>query len=247
MIREYLTFFIIFSLFAYLLISGELKRRKDTPVLNISSYYIKEIIFIIILLLLFYLINHNLYRKIDFSTMDKGFYFDEIILAAILPIFTVSFFLACLPFLADDNIYPKKNISEAKEIFGFRTKLMPDKYRQIFPFFIYITIGVLFEELFCRQFMFYSLHQIFNLDGDFLVLLTALLFGAAHFYQGIKGILSNFFTGFILGKIFLITENFIYPFGLHLSLNLTIVVYAIRRIYDIRKLEKRDKDGIKQE
>ncbi len=77
--------------------------------------------------------------------------------------------------------------------------------------------------------MFHALHATLHLDGDALVVVSALFFAVGHFYQGWKGVLSNLILGLILGKIFLLKGHLIYPMVLHLALNLTFVVLAFRR------------------
>jgi membrane protease YdiL (CAAX protease family) len=94
---------------------------------------------------------------------------------------------------------------------------------------MYILVGVLFEELIARLLMFHALHATLHLDGDALVVVSALFFAVGHFYQGWKGVLSNLILGLILGKIFLLKGHLIYPMVLHLALNLTFVVLAFRR------------------
>lgn len=238
MLREYITLSALLIFITYILVSGIVKNTKDIRVTHTAKYYLKNTVFCIIALSGFYLLNKNLYHQIDFSLFHKGFHINEAVLSSLYSFFFVSFFLACLPFLPDSTIYSRKNISEAKEVFGLPVTLMPSDYKQVFLFLVFIVTGVLFEELLFRQFLFYSFHRVFHLDGDILVIITSLLFSAGHFYQGFRGIILQFVTGFLLGKIFMLTENFIYPFVLHLFLNLTVVVYAIRRIHDLRKIEK---------
>src|SRR5690606_23905268 len=106
--------------------------------------------------------------------------------------------------------YPK-DITTAKELFGFPVSYLPNTTIEYLLFVFYIVAGVLFEELICRQFMFHSLYSTFNLNGDLLVVASSLVFATGHIYQGWKGILSNFILGLIFGKLFLLKESLAYP------------------------------------
>lgn len=168
--------------------------------------------------------------------MDKGFFIPEDIVIVTIMILLVPFIIAFLP---TDTNFPKDNIKDAKEIFGFETALMPITFVQLIPFTGFLIIGVVLEELIFRQFMFASFSSTLGIEGDWLVLFTAFLFAIGHFYQGPKGVFSNFLVGLAIGKMYLLTENIMVPIFMHLCINLTLVVYAVRRMILLRRLEKR--------
>ena len=222
MLTNYITlslilFFAIFATFEGVRIIKKKEKSK-----NLTKYYSFGILIDIAILLLFYLINRSLYSPIGFDQYDKGITMN-------LSIYPISFFLSFLP---KSNLYPKDNIQNEKEIYGFPVKLMPKTYSQTALFFFYIVFGVLLEELVIRQFSFYTFNPLFGFDGDLLVIVTAILFALPH-----KGLIFHFINGLILSKIFLISGNFAFPFFLHLVLNLPIIVLSIRRINDLKKLE----------
>ena len=206
------------------------KRAKEIQPSDKSLFYIIDACVIVILLALFFLLKPSLFYTLDFSKIDKGVHINDDMIAGILPLFFIPFFLAFTPWSTN---YPKE-ISSAKELFGYPVIYLPDTTKEYLIFVIYIIIGVLFEELVCRQFIFHSLNSTLHLSGDYLVVFSSLLFAAGHLYQGLKGILSNFVLGLILGKIFLIKELLAYPIVLHLFLNLTLAVLAFRRIRDLK-------------
>ncbi|RYY50372.1 MAG: CPBP family intramembrane metalloprotease [Chitinophagaceae bacterium] len=174
------------------------KRKKAHQPSSKFRFYLKDIIASIILLSIFLVIKPSIYYPLDFSTIDKGVIISEEILSAILPIFFVPFVLSFTPW---NNNYPK-DITTAKELFGFPISYLPNTTREYLLFVSYIIVGVFFEELVCRQFIFYSLNTTVRLSGDILVIVSALLFAVGHLYQGWKGILSNFVLGLILGDDF---------------------------------------------
>lgn len=218
-------------------ISGKRKTLRQPS--NRFLYYAKDIIFSVVILAIFFLLKPSIYHPLDFSTIEKGFSVSEAVLSGIIPIFFITFLLSFTPWTGD---YPK-DITDAKELFGYPISYLPTTAKQYILFVCYIVVGVFFEELICRQFMFYSLNKTLHLNGDVLVIVSSLIFAIGHFYQGWKGILSSFVLGLLLGKIFLLKETLAYPIVLHLVLNLTIVVLAFRRMKDLKKINHNFQDN----
>ncbi len=222
---------IVFSVIDYILS----KRKKTLPhPKNLLRYYFLGNTEKFILVGILILLNFGLLFP-DFSTIEKGFYIEEDYIILIASIFLVPFFLAFLP---TDTNFPKDSIKDAKVIFGFETALMPKTFIQVIPFTCFLIVGVVLEELFFRKFMFASFSTTLGIEGDWLVLFTAILFGIGHFYQGTKGILGNFLVGLAIGKVYLLTENIMIPIFMHLCINLTLVIYAVRRMILLRRLDK---------
>lgn len=230
MLTEWIILFLLISLPIVAAVKG--KRVKAKLPTSKFRFYLKDIIGSIILLLVFFVLKPSIYYPLDFLNIEKGIIIGEEIISAILPIFLVPFVLSFTPW---NNNYPK-DITAAKELFGFPISYLPNNTSQYLLFVSYIIVGVFFEELICRQFMFYSLNTTVGLSGDILVIVSALLFAIGHIYQGWKGILSNFVVGLILGKIFLLKGTLTYPIVLHLFLNLTVAVLAFRRMKDLRRI-----------
>lgn len=215
------------------------KRKKALQPSNRFLFYLKDIVVSVFVLAIFFLLKPSIYYPLDFSKIDKGINISEEVISGILiPIFSIPFFLS---FTRWNNNYPK-DITTAKELFGYPISYLPNTTKEYLLFVSYINIGVFLEELICRQFMFYSLNTTVHLNGDILVVASSLLFAIGHIYQGWKGVLSNFILGLILGKIFLIKGTLAYPIMLHLFLNLTIAVLAFRRIRDLKRINHKLKD-----
>ena len=223
---------IVFSVIDYILS----KRKKEVPPpKNLLKYYLLGNIELFVLAVILVLLNFGLLIP-DFSSIDKGIFISEDIVITTIMIFLVPFFLAFLP---TDINFPKNNIQDAKVIFGFETALMPKTFFQVIPFAGFLIIGVVLEELIFRQFMFASFSSTLGIEGDLLVLFTAFLFAIGHFYQGAAGMFFSFLLGLATGKMYLLTENIMVPIFMHLCVTLTVVVYAVRRMILLRRLEKR--------
>lgn len=213
----------------------KIRKKEVTPPKNLLKYYLLGNIELFVLAVILILLNFGLLIP-DFTTMDKGFFISEDIVFGTIMIFLVPFIIAFLP---TDTNFPKDNIKDAKEIFGFETALMPITFVKLFPFTGFLIIGVLLEELIFRQFMFASFSSTLGIEGDWLVLFTAFLFAIGHFYQGARGMFFSFLLGLATGKMYLLTENIMVPIFMHLCVTLTVVVYAVRRMILLRRLEKR--------
>lgn len=204
---------------------------KDRIIEDKFVFYFKNIGFSLIILILVFALNLIIYNSLNFSAIGKGIEINEDIVSMMETIFVVPFAVAFIP---KNKLYPK-DISTAKELFGYPIGYFPDSMKEYFSFAVYIITGVIFEELLCRQFMFSSLNQAFNFKGDTLLIISSLLFSIGHLYQGWKGILSSFILGMILGKIFQIQETILFPIVLHLFLNLTGLVLAFKRIKELNR------------
>jgi membrane protease YdiL (CAAX protease family) len=218
---------IILCILVTLSISAAIQGRRKKA--NISNhkirFYLSDIGFSIAVVALLFALKPSNFSPLAFYASDKGIFVSDELMIIFFTTFTTPFFLAFTPW---SNLYPK-DIAAAKELFGFPTALLPNNRNEYVFFFFFILVGVLFEELFARLLMFHALNATFHLQGDALVVVAALFFAVGHWYQGLRGVLSNLIVGLVLGKIFLIKEDLIYPIALHMGLNLTIVVLAFRR------------------
>lgn len=209
-------------------------KKKNKTEADITRFYLKNIIYSVAVILLFFLTAPILFTKVDFEKVGKGVLVSDDILSTIETIFYVPFFISIL---SKKYLYPK-NIENIKEVFGYPSQFLPHSLKQYFIFCFYVISGVIFEELLCRQFAFRVFNETLHLQGDVLLVSTAALFAIGHLYQGWKGLLSSFILGLLLGKIFQMKENILYPIVLHLFFNMTILSLSYRRMKDLRKTEK---------
>jgi len=130
----------------------------------------------------------------------------------------------------------RKDTNNETEIYGYPVSLLPNSRNEFLLFTLYIIGGVVFEELICRQFMFYSFNQVLNLKGDSILILSTVLFSLGHIYQGWKGVISSLVVGLLLGKIFQLSGSLIMPIFLHLVLNSSICILAFKRLREINRI-----------
>ena len=78
------------------------------------------------------------------------------------------------------------------------------------------------EEIFYRGFLVFLLYAIFpDMPIYLIVLITAVMFGVSHFYQGVNGIISTGLVGAALMCLFLVTNSLILPILLHFFMDVS--------------------------
>jgi uncharacterized protein len=94
--------------------------------------------------------------------------------------------------------------------------ILPDTIEER-RWFAAISLGAgVSEELIFRGFLFYYFILWFpHINGLENALLTSVIFGLAHLYQGWKGILSAGVSGLILAGLFLLSGNLLLPMVVH--------------------------------
>jgi len=90
--------------------------------------------------------------------------------------------------------------------------------------FLCITAAICEETLF-RGFLLHYLHAFpFTLDLTLALLLSSVIFGLQHLYQGAAGAASTVVIGLLFGLLFLLTGNLLLPMLLHAGLDLRMLI-----------------------
>lgn len=80
------------------------------------------------------------------------------------------------------------------------------------------------EEILYRGFLLHYFHFLpFHLTWVVALLLSSMIFGVGHLYQGIAGGVQTVVLGFILGTLFLMTGNLLLPMIVHALLDLRVL------------------------
>ena len=98
--------------------------------------------------------------------------------------------------------------------------LLPQNKKEYIWFFFMVVAVSIGEELIFREFYFELLYDTYHIRGDILLLVSAVIFGLVHVYQGIWGILATFFLGLVFGKTFQITGSLTLPILLHFLIDI---------------------------
>lgn len=177
----------------------------------------------IILLLL--LLQPNCLHRLDFDRIGRGIVLRPDILSGLISFFVVGPLMALLPFGR-----LKTQIDSSTEVFGYPAKDLPVSYAAFPMFVLDLIIGVIFEELLCRQFLFYGYYHVFGIRGDWLLVISSLLFAVGHSYKRRRDYLVILLTGLLLGKIFQTYGTIVLPMVLHFCSNTTLIILAYKRI-----------------
>lgn len=105
------------------------------------------------------------------------------------------------------------------------SEMLPTNYREsVIWILICITAGIT-EELLFRSFMMNYLTQLLPwLSTTGVVIVSSVIFGLAHIYQGWKGIVGTMILGFLFGRLY-VTTGSIYPsILLHIIIDLLVLV-----------------------
>lgn len=96
-----------------------------------------------------------------------------------------------------------------------------------------ISAGIC-EEIVFRGWLLSTLHSALRLDGTALVLVAAALFGLAHSYQGITGMILTAFAGAIFCALYVATGSLLVPIALHILIDLRFAVLPAPRTQNPR-------------
>jgi uncharacterized protein len=99
-----------------------------------------------------------------------------------------------------------------------------------------VTAGIC-EEIIYRGFVIFYLQSLpFELSLPVVLVLSALIFGFGHIYQGWKGFLLTSFLGFIFARVYVMTDSLLFPIILH------IIIDA--RFFLMQKLKNKNHDNV---
>ena len=221
----YIVFFLL--VLAYLAITSIVDTRKTKRIINITitekeriKWYLEAVIWewgailgIVIMCLIGSISFIDIgFRKISF---EYNFWFTLITLV-LSGLFFLVFLYQSISFLVSaeyrDALKEKilkdndKNYHNAV----YENLLIPRtrKDKQVM-FCASLTAGIC-EELLLRGFLFFLLRAIFpGISIILVVIITSVLFGLWHFYQGIQGIIKTFLFGVLYGCLYLATDSII--------------------------------------
>lgn len=202
----------VWGIFTYRKIKNDLIENK--PGIRIAEY--KEAIFwlwlLCIITIVIWISNDRLFHvlRLDFS-------FSWVVLISIL-LFVITPFLFLLLFRKIRN--DDKQRESIKEKFGSvdGNELLPRSKKE-FKWFVFasITAGIC-EELLYRGFLIWYVETLSN--TLLAIVISSILFGAAHLYQGVKGFIRGGISGFILALILLWTDTLIIPIFIHIAVDI---------------------------
>ena len=179
---------------------------------NLIPSYRNTILFNIFLVLMLSILSSYTNFTTNFGAIGKGveIYTTEMILLLVVIISVIFIILPIVTEKLKINLPQPANFSD----------LLPNTNQELLWFFVLVVSVAFGEELIFREFYFELLNDQFGLTGDTLLVTTAVIFGLAHSYQGVAGIIATFIMGLVLGKIFQTTESLMIPIILHFIIDI---------------------------
>ena len=144
-----------------------------------------------------------------------------------------------LAYLVDTviTLSSKKNIDEAVDNWKKRTPFLPTKNSELPEYFLMCFSAGVFEEIVYRGYLVNYCWYLFE-GSDYqqmiAVLLPALAFSIAHFYQGAKAVLKIFFLAVFFGYLFIYSGSLLIVMILH------FLVDAIGGLLTIKYMKEYD-------
>ena len=92
------------------------------------------------------------------------------------------------------------------------------------------------EEVVFRGWLLSTLHGVLRLDGTALVLVAAVLFGLAHSYQGIAGMVLTAFAGLLFCGLYVATGSLLFPILLHILVDVRFAILPAPRTQNPRTI-----------
>lgn len=201
-----------------------LKEKRDSfSRLNYFKFVIWSEWIVVLLILTFVLLSSNLdFASIGFTIPENIEKFYGMFIGFIIGVTFLVFILMKLPF------YKKRTEKQVESI----DYLLPTtKIERKWSIFVAITAGIC-EEIIYRGFVIHYLSSLpLDLEKIHLLILSAIIFGFAHIYQGWKGFLFTGLIGFVFARIYLETGSLLFPIILH-------IIIDMRSFLFIKKLDE---------
>jgi membrane protease YdiL (CAAX protease family) len=134
-------------------------------------------------------------------------------------------------FLVGSGLRLRAKSGEIRRKLGERAEaLIPDSIVERRWFVVVCIGGGIFEELAYRGFLFYYLGLVLPpINGVEKALVTSLLFGVGHLYQGWKGVLSTGMAGLVMASLYLVGGNLLLPVVAHTLANMrALLIFPAR-------------------
>ncbi|MBB3868691.1 CPBP family intramembrane metalloprotease [Parageobacillus toebii NBRC 107807] len=215
------TIFILLSIMYPILDYFWMKRiNNDKERLNKKKMYV-QIIFIqwvtVGIIALYWRMTHR-----DFQ--DLGFINNLADIKDFLLGFLVSLLFALIiNFIIIMNVKSiKKKLYQQLEIIEF---MLPEDFKERMLFVLVALTAGFCEEVMFRGFMFYYLKELpFHIPLFVIAMITSIIFGTAHLYQGWKNVIGTGLMGFSLACLYIYFGTIWVPMIIHIIIDLRVAI-----------------------
>ena len=220
-------YFILNPVYIYLTYEKDKQKLLADPTKKVALYYST----IIHLWLPTSLLLSLLYNKtFDWSDVGLVVHWDlmnQIMTAALMMV--IAYFYVSIKKLKNDRDLRQLFLKQMESL----AYIMPTQPKElkIFTFGISVTAGIC-EELLFRGYLLYLFESYMPIY--LAVIVSSLLFGLGHIYQGIAKVLQTAFYGLVLAGVYWLTDSILLPILIHIATD----VYAGLASYNASESEK---------
>lgn len=197
-----------------------LKEKRDSSSrLNYFKFVISSEWLVVFIIMIFVLLSPSIdFKNIGLTMpMENIEKFYGMIFGFLLGVTFLVFILMRLPFY-------RRRLNKQMESIDY---LLPTtKIERKWSIFVAITAGIC-EEIIYRGFVIHYLSSLpFELEKIHLLILSAVIFGFAHIYQGWKGFILTGLIGFVFARIYLETGSLLFPIILHIIIDMRSFLFT---------------------
>ncbi|MFZ6874930.1 CPBP family intramembrane glutamic endopeptidase [Undibacterium sp. Di27W] len=150
----------------------------------------------------------------------------QLMMGVATTILVIYFSLAFMPAI-HCSFKPKTRLSYWKALHSYYFLFPVSKQERHWWVLLSLTAGIC-EEIFFRgfllQFIHGQSHASWYLDLNLALVLSALVFGICHYYQGISGIVRTTVGGLLFGLLTILTNSLWLPILLHVLVDLAVLL-----------------------
>ncbi|MED3622949.1 MULTISPECIES: CPBP family intramembrane glutamic endopeptidase [Bacillaceae] len=196
-----------------------LKEKKDSE--SRLRYYKFAIVsewLVVFVIMVFVLISPNInFKSIGLTSSDNFESFLGMIFGFLIGVAIFVFILMKIPV-----IKKRQELS-----LGSIDFLLPvTKLERTWSIFVAITAGVC-EEIIYRGFVMHYLSSLpIELEQIAVIIISAVIFGVAHAYQGWKGIILTGLMGFVFANIYVKTGSLLFPILFHIIIDMRSFLFV---------------------
>lgn len=95
---------------------------------------------------------------------------------------------------------------------------------RVWFFFVSLTAGICEETIYRGFLINYLMHAPANLNVTLAMVISSVIFGLGHMYQGVRGAIGSSVLGFLFALLFVMTGNLVLPIFLHALIDARVLL-----------------------
>ena len=214
--------FVLFGAVAYIIVSDYLFLKKDvSKIVRVKLY--KEMMFMqwtmLLLVCLAWIIGGFSWRDLVMIEGTKTL----TLTGPFMTGFLTSIFIVMIVMIIIMSKNAKKESSSVPIVGNIDFMLPQTKRERIVFIFVAATAGICEEIIFRGAMAVFLLNLPFDMSLTIVAIVSAIIFGAVHYYQGWKGMIATGLFGFAMFNLYTSTGSLLLPILVHFLIDLKFV------------------------